>query len=133
MARRPTVELVGLKELRDTFSKRAPKEAAAAADDTVLEIAKVVESRIFRRMQNFARTGRLAHSIFTRRRQQKDGIAQAEVRGGATAPYMLIAEFGTSRTTAQPSIVPSVEETRPELPALMSQLFGQRLEKRLKK
>lgn len=134
MATRPSLKIEGLKALRDTLRKRAPEAADKAATDTVGEIADLVERRIFRRLQNFGRTGRLAHSLIVRKRlKPRDGIVSAEVRGGATAPYMLINEFGTVRTPAQPAITPSVEETRPELPALYKQFFFEALARRLKR
>jgi len=123
----------GLKELRDTFKRLAPKEAALAAEDTVYAIAELVEGRIFRRLRERSRTGRLSQSLTKHRKKMKDGIASAEVRGGATAPYLLMREFGTSRTPAAPSITPAVEETRPQMAQIMRELFAQRLEKRLKK
>lgn len=127
------VEVIGLKELRDQFKNVAPKEANEAAADTVYEIAGVVEGRLFRRLREKSRTGRLAFSTFRRRRPTRDGIVEAEVRGGATAPYLLIREFGTVHMPAAPAIGPATEETRPEVPTLMREHFGKRLEQRLRK
>lgn len=129
----PGLELQGLADLRETFRKVAPAEADKAADETVGEVAQVVEHRLFRRLQSFANSGRLMHSLFVRRRRPKAGMLEAQVRGGATAPYMLINEFGTVHTKAQPAIVPTVEETRPELPALYREFFGKNLAKALRR
>jgi HK97 gp10 family phage protein len=132
MARtRQTLVVDGLAELRETF-KAAQEEANKAAGDAVFAIAELVEGRIFRRLRERSKSGRLSRSLTMRRKQTKDGIAAAEVRGGATAPYMLMREFGTSRTPAAPSITPAVEETRPQMPAIYRELFGQALERRLR-
>lgn len=134
MARKTSgLQIEGLEELRDTFRRVAPAEAEKAADDTVLSVAKYVEARLFRRLQNFARTGRLMHSIFSRRRKAQYGVHVAEVRGGATAPYLLMQEFGTSKTDAQPSIGPAVEDVRPDLPAIYREEFAANFAKRLKR
>lgn len=134
MARKAAgVSLDGLADLRDTFRNVAPKEADKAAEDTVGAVAEAVEKTLFRKLQNYANTGRLMHSLFTRRKKVRDGIATAEVRGGATAPYLLMAEFGTSKTKAQPAIVPTVEELRPQMPQMYRELFAEKLAKRMKR
>ena len=134
MARKAAgVSLDGLADLRDTFRNVAPKEADKAAEDTVGAVAEAVEKTLFRKLQNYANTGRLMHSLFTRRKKVRDGIATAEVRGGATAPYLLMAEFGTSKTKAQPAIVPTAEEVRPQMPQIYKELFAEKLAKRMKR
>lgn len=130
MARkREAVTIEGARELQEMLRRVIPEEAQRLASSAVFEVAKVVEGRIFRRLQNTSDTGRLAHSLFTRRKMVKDAVASAEVRGGASAPYLLMQEFGTSKTRANPAIVPAVEETRPELPALYRRELGEKLEK----
>ena len=134
MARKAAgVSLDGLADLRDTFRNVAPKEADKAAEDTVGAVAEFAEKTLFRKLQNHSKTGRLMHSLFTRRKKVRDGIATAEVRGGATAPYLLLQEFGTSKTKAQPAIVPTVEELRPQMPQIYKELFAEKLAKRMKR
>lgn len=124
--------LDGLDELRRTVGDLAPKEADRLVGDCNMRVAERVESRLFRRLQNKTRTGRLMRSTLIRRKRPDRGVHVAEVRGGANAPYLLMREFGTSKTAPSPSIGPAVEETRPEVPALYRDQFFESLAKVLK-
>lgn len=130
-APRFSMEVEGLAELRETLQKILPDEAEKILAGTVFEVAKRVEQRMFRHLQSFSVKGRSLHSLRVRKRKTRDRIAEAAVRGGATAPYLLMLEFGTRRTKAKPFITPAVEEVRPDLPAIYRAEFAAVLEKAL--
>ncbi len=134
MAKRAELELVGAKELHDLLVKEAPEAADKIAAQAVFDIGKSVESTLFRRLQNMPTkqgTGLLAASLFTVKRKPGPGLVEAQVRGGATRPILLIREFGTSNQPARPAIAPTAEEHRASLPQEMRERFGDLLVKEL--
>lgn len=118
--------LEGADELRDNCGL-ARAEADKASGDAVFEVAKVVEGALFRQLREKNRSGRLSYSLVVRRKRPVHGLHSAEVRGGGTAPYLLMREHGTSRMRAEPSIVPATEEVRPELPRLYREHFADKV------
>jgi HK97 gp10 family phage protein len=125
-----TLQLEGLAELQETFGEIAPKQARNILRAAVHGIAGKVRDRMKSRVKK--RTGKLAKNIKAIRRQPRDPNAPfSDVRGGDAAPYMLMLEFGTKKTKAQPFIIPTVEETRPNLRAEYREEFGKKLEKSL--
>lgn len=123
------LQITGIDDLRRTLAEMAPNEARNLARATVYGVAVRVRDRLQGRVTK--RSGRLGQSIKVVRRRGRPDEPVTDVRGGATAPYMLMLEFGTSRTRAQPFIVPTIEEIRPELPAIYREEFGKKLEKAL--
>lgn len=121
----------GLHELRDQLTNVAPSQANSIARQTVFGVAQRVEEELKRRIKKRSHAGE--ESIFTVRRRGTPTEHVSEVRGGATAPYLLMLEFGTSRTKAQPYITPGTESIRPELERIYKEEFAEKLAKSLKR
>lgn len=129
MAQRPSISYDGREELRETLTNLAPNEARNIMRQATYGLARRVEEVLRSRVKK--RRGALADSLFSVRRRGTSDEIVSEVRGGAKAPYMLMLEFGTSRTRAQPFIVPGVESVRPELRDWYREEFAQKLAKTL--
>lgn len=123
------VKLDGAEELRHLLKNMAPREAQNLARATVHTVAGMVRDELKRKVKH--RSGALAKSIKAYRRRSTERRFLSEVRGGHSAPYMLMLEFGTRKTKAQPFIVPTTENFRPKVPALFREAFGKALEKSL--
>jgi HK97 gp10 family phage protein len=130
--RSQSLKVEGIKELREMLKGIAPKEANNAMRAATFAIAnEVVLPGLQRRVKEA--TGDLKKSLFAIRRRGRPGEHISEVRGGSTAPYMLMLEFGTSKTRAQPFIVPATEEIRPKQAELYRELFFEKLRKTLER
>lgn len=124
--------VIGQRELHDTLGNRAPAEARKLGYQTVLAVAGRVRDGLRRRIAK--RTRAAEKSIYTRRgRGSTPDAPIVDVRGGATAPYLIMLEFGTKKTRAQPYITPEVEETRPQLPEIYREEFVKKLVKSIAK
>lgn len=126
-----TIVIEGLQELAETLTDLAPNQVANILRASVHGIAGKIRDRMKEKVP--VRTGRLRDSIKAYRLRSYPYFPVSEVRGGGTAPYMLMTEFGTSRTKAQPFIVPTTEEFRPKLPAEYRETFAKKLEKSLER
>lgn len=130
MARgRKVLSFEGLDEMRDTLTNLAPSQANSIARQTVYAVAQRVEAVLKRRIKK--RSGKGEKSIKAVRRRGTPTEHVSEVRGGGTAPYLLMLEHGTSKTRAQPFIVPGTEEIRPDLPQIYREEFFNKLAKSL--
>jgi len=118
------LELLGYDDLQHTLGDFAPKEARNIMRATVQALAVRVRDAL--RMNVKQDTGALRKSIRAVRRRGTENEIVSEVRGGSTAPYMLMLEFGTSKTKAQPFIGPTVEQVRPDLPRFYREDFGKK-------
>lgn len=128
IAKITTMEMTGLDELRETLTDVAPREANNILRATVHGIAGLVRDAMKARVTKL--TGALAQSIkAVRRRSPAPNVHVSDVRVGGTAPYGLMLEWGTSKTKAQPYIVPTVEQVRPTMPRLYKEEFGEKFEK----
>lgn len=127
MGNRTRIEIEGVEELRHMLRHVLPNEARNILRQVNFGIAKQLAEVMEKRVKK--RTGKLAHTIKAVRRRSKDFVHISDVRGGHAAPYGFMLEFGTSRTRAQPFIVPSVEEMRPELREIYREQFGKQIEK----
>lgn len=117
----------GLEELKTMFGDVLPNEARNILRNTVNGIAARVRDQL---RQNVAKDrGNLRKSIKVVRRRGRPDYPVSDVRGGSTAPYMLMLEFGTKKTRAQPFIVPTVESLRGSMPEIYREEFGKKLEK----
>lgn len=123
------VQITGVDDLKDMLEDVAPREANNILRNTVNGLAGLVRDAL--KASVTKRSGELAKSIKVVRRRGKPNFPVSDVRGGGTAPYMLMLEFGTSRTRAQPFIVPTAERLRPTMPALYREQFGKKLEQAL--
>ena len=123
------VQIDGVESLKEMLLDFAPNEARNILRNTVNGVAAQVRDELKRRVRK--RSGDLAASIKVVRRRGKPNFPVSDVRGGATAPYMLMLEFGTSKTKAQPFIVPAVEALRPKMPGIYREQFGKKLEQAL--
>jgi HK97 gp10 family phage protein len=127
IAFKTSMELTGMEELGQLFTTDGPREARNIARQAVHGLAVRARDVLKRRVAK--RSKALAKSIKAVRRRGKPDFPVSEVRGGATAPYMLMLEFGTSDTRAQPFIVPGVEELRPQMAQHYRDEFGKKYEK----
>lgn len=126
IAKMTSMQIDGLEELRETLKDIAPREANNILRATVHGLAGVVRDELKRRVPKDTKA--LQKSIKAVRRRGKPNFPISEVRLGATAPYGLMVEFGTSDTPAQPFIVPSVEALRPKVPEIYREQFGKKFE-----
>lgn len=123
------VQIDGVEALKDMLLDFSPNEVRNILRNTVNGVAGQVRDELKRRVKK--RSGALADSIKVVRRKGKPNFPVSDVRGGATAPYMLMLEFGTSKTKRQPFIVPTVESMRPGMTAIYREQFGKKLEQAL--
>lgn len=121
------VSIGGLAELRDMLTDVAPKEANNILRSTVHGLAGQVRDRMKQRVKKRSRS--LEKSIKAVRRRAKEYEHISDVRGGRGAPYGFMLEFGTVHTPAQPFIVPTVEEMRPNMARHYREEFGKQLER----
>lgn len=128
-APRFSLEMDGLAELRETLERILPGEAEKILRETVHNLGARVAEALQRAVKKDTRQAE--RSIRVRKKRGQKHFPEAEVRGGASAPYLLMLEFGTRRTRAQPFITPTVEQTRPDLPRVYREEFAQALEKAL--
>jgi len=128
-APRFSLEMDGLAELRETLERILPDEAEKILRQTVHNLGE----RVAVLLQGAVKkdTHAAERSIRVRRKRGEKHYPVAEVRGGSTAPYLIMLEFGTRRTKAQPFINPTVEGVRPDLPGIYRQEFAEVLEKAL--
>jgi len=131
IAFKTSIQIEGMEELRERFVGVAPREVNNILRAAVHGLAGDVRDQL--KAHVTVRTHRLQRSIKAVRRRGKPNFPVSEVRGGATAPYMLMLEFGTKRTRAQPFIVPTVEQMRPRLPEVYREEFGRKFERALEK
>lgn len=132
IAKLTSMQFVGLEELRETLTEVAPREANNILRNTVHAVAGVVRDRM--KVKVVKDTRDLEKSIYTIRRRGKPNFPVSEVRMRATPhSHGLMLEFGTSKTRAQPFIVPTVEELRPDSTRIYREEFGKKLEKSLAK
>lgn len=131
LAKLTSMHVEGLEELRETLTDLAPREANNILRNTVNGVAARVRDEMKRNVAKDSRD--LEKSIKVVRRRGKPNFPISEVRMGATAPYGLMLEFGTSKTKAQPFVVPSVESLRPHMAEIYREEFGKKLEKALAK
>lgn len=120
----------GVTDLRQTLTELAPRESRNILRNTVHGVAGVVRDKMKQRVTKLTRD--LERSIYTLRRRGKPDAPVSEVRLRATPhSHGLMLEFGTSKTKAQPFIVPIVEEIRPQQAAIYREQYGKKLEKAL--
>ena len=119
-----SLELLGADDLQKTLADFAPKEARNILRATVQALAGKVRDELRKNVKQ--PTGQLRKSIRSVRRRGTENEIVSEVRGGSTAPYMLMLEFGTSKTRAQPFIGPTVEQMRPDLLRFYREEFGKK-------
>jgi HK97 gp10 family phage protein len=124
-----SITVEGVDELKDTLANLAPSTARSILRQTVHGIAGDIRDRLKARVKH--RSGDLAKSIKAVRRSGSPDNPVSEVRGGSSAPYMLMLEFGTKRTKAQPFITPTVNEVAPKLTEIYREQFAKKLEKSL--
>lgn len=123
-----TMQVEGLDELYDNLTNVAPSQARSILRQAVHGLAAEVRDELKRVVKKDS--GQLAKSIKAYR-LRGDGPDKpvSEVRGGSTAPYMLMLEFGTSKTKAQPFITPTAERFRPQLSEHYRKEFAEKFAK----
>lgn len=119
--------VLGAQDLRDQLRNYAPKEARNIMRATVYGVAGRARDLLKQRIKKRSRRGEKSIKVVRRRGDETEIVA--DVRGGSTAPYLIMLNYGTSRTKAQPFIEPSVEELRPELEKIYREEFGEKLVK----
>lgn len=123
-----SLRVEGLDDLMETLKNTAPREANNILRAAVHGIAGQVRDQMKRVVA--VDTGEVRRGIYALRRKGKPGAPVSDVRIRGT-DHALMLEHGTSRTKAQPFIVPTVEGVRPKLPATYREQFGKKLEKSL--
>lgn len=126
-----TMQIEGFEELRETLVSVGPREANNILRAAVHGLAGKVRDELKRRVP--VDSGDLKKSIKAIRRKARKNFHISDVRLGATAPYGLMTEFGTSKTPAQPFIVPGVESLRPKVPNIYRETFGKKYEQAMKR
>ena len=124
---RTSIQFEGVEELRDALRNVIPREAIQILRTVNFNIAAELRDVMKKLVKK--RTGKLEHTIYAIRRRSRNYEHISEVRGGREAPYAFMLEFGTSKTRAQPFILPSVEELRPDLERIYREQFGKALER----
>jgi HK97 gp10 family phage protein len=117
----------GAQDLRDLLRNYAPNEARNIMRATVHGVAGFVRDVMKGRIKK--KSHQAEKSIKAVRRRGSETEIVSDVRGGATAPYLIMLNYGTSNTEAQPFIEPTVEEVRPDLPKIYREEFGDKLVK----
>lgn len=128
IASKTSIVVEGLEELREMFADIAPREANNILRATVHAVAGEVRDEMKRRVKK--RTGAVQKGIYALRRRGGPNFPVSEVRIRGVA-HGLMLEFGTSRTKAQPYIVPTVEGMRQKMPETYREQFGKKLEANL--
>lgn len=129
------IQLEGLEELQHMAEKVSPREARNLARSTVHWIAGQARDRMRQRAPVDEAT--LRKAIHSKRKRARPGEAISDVRisHGSDAKHDAwhwhFVEFGTTKHSAQPYIVPTIEEIGPQVPNMYRDEFGKRLEKRL--
>ena len=126
IAFRTSMQIEGLEELRETLTKIAPNEAKNILRAAVHGLAGRVAGEMKQRVTVL--TGEVKTGIYTLRRRGKPNFPVSDVRLRRT-DHGLMLEFGTSKTKAQPYIVPAVEQMRPQVPGYYREEFGSKFEK----
>lgn len=125
-----TMEIEGLDDLFETLRNVAPNRARSILRQTVHGLAGNVRDELKKAVKKD--TGALAKSIKAYRlRGEGPDKPVSEVRGGSTAPYMIMLEYGTSKTKAQPFIVPTTERFKPQLAEHYRKEFAEKFAKSL--
>lgn len=125
------LQVDGLDALRDMLKNVGKREANNAMRAATQGLAVMVRDMLKKRVKKDSRD--LERSLIAVRRRGRPGEHVSEVRGGSRAPYMLMLEFGTSRTRAQPFIVPTTEEIRPKQAQYYREQFFEKLAKGLER
>lgn len=124
-----SLEMEGLAELRETLERILPDEAEKILRQTVHNLGERVGDMLKGAVKKV--THQAERSIKVRKKRGEKHFPVAEVRGGATAPYLIMLEYGTRKTKAQPFITPTVEQVKPDLPRIYREEFAEVLEKTL--
>lgn len=130
IAHKTSIQIEGLEELQEMLADIAPREANNILRNTVHGIAGRVRDEMKRRVKK--RTGSVQKGIYALRRRGMPNFPVSEVRLRKT-DHGLMLEFGTSKTKAQPYIVPTVESMRGGMVDTYREEFGKKLEQSLAK
>src|SRR5690606_34224576 len=127
------VNLVGMKDLEETLTTVSPREAKNILRRTTFGLAGVVADKIKSRAPR--RTGKYARAIKRKRNRgtktQVEASVVAESGKNQHGFKWAWLEFGTVKMTAQPHIVPSVEEIRPGAEGIFRQECGVQYQKEM--
>lgn len=129
------VKLIGMDDLQETLKEVTPREAKNILRRTTFGLAGVVTEKIKARAPR--RTGKYRKSIKRKRNRGTKTLIEASVvaesgknQHGFKWNWL---EHGTVNMPAQPHIVPTVEEIRPNVPSIYRQEFGVQYEKEMAK
>jgi HK97 gp10 family phage protein len=129
------VKLIGMDDLQETLKEVTPREAKNILRRTTFGLAGVVTEKIKARAPR--RTGKYRKSIKRKRNRGTKTLIEASVvaesgknQHGFKWNWL---EHGTVKMPAQPHIVPTVEEIRPNVPSIYRQEFGVQYEKEMAK
>lgn len=129
------VKIVGMEDLQETLKNVLPREAKNILRRTTYGLAGVVTDKIKARAPR--RTGKYARAIKRKRNRGTQTLIEASVvaetgkkQQGFKWAWL---EFGTVNMSAQPHIVPAVEEIRPSVNGIYRQEFGVQYEREMAK
>lgn len=129
------VKVIGMADLQETLESVSLREAKNILRRTTFELAGVVTEKIKARAPR--RTGKYARAIKRKRnRGTKTQIEASVVAESGKKQHgfkWAWLEFGTVNMAAQPHIVPSVEEIRPNVEGIYRQEFGVQYEREMAK
>jgi HK97 gp10 family phage protein len=129
------VKIVGMEDLQETLKEVLPREAKNILRRTTYGLAGVVTDKIKARAPR--RTGKYAKAIKRKRNRgtktQIEASVVAESGKNQHGFKWAWLEFGTVKMSAQPHIVPAVEEIRPGVEGIYRKEFGVQYEREMAK
>jgi len=130
-------KLHGLRDLKKTLETVSPREAKNILRRTTFGLAVRVRDRMKERVPvdegNLQRSIKAKRNRGTRTRVEASVIADRSGGRTGTGFHWWWVEQGTVKMPAQPYIVPTVEEIRPQVPDLYRQEFGVQFEREMQK
>ena len=128
----------GLDELSQVLDQMAPKAARNLMRSTIHGVASEIAKEAKRRAPRDE--GTLKRAIKTKRRRPKHPdkpFSDVFVTKGRSAKYdayyWRFVEYGTTDQPERPFFRPAIDAMRPEVPKIMKQQFGKKLEAMLKR
>lgn len=131
------VKVEGIEDLKDMFTKVAPKEARNLMRQTVQKIASNIAKDARSKVK--VKTGNLKSSIKASRKKSHPDRPISVVKAAAgkkakvDAYYWKFVEYGTKHSAPQPFIGPAKKKAEANIKTMLTNEFGKKLEKHLAK
>lgn len=130
------IQVSGLEEVRNALSELAPRVATNLMRTVVQDIASAIAKEA--KAAAPKNTGNLKKSIKARRKKGSRNNPQSQVvansknaDAGEESFYWKFIEFGTRKMRARPFIAPIKQKYAAEMPRLLRESFGRKLEQML--